>query len=350
LNISGKPFGTTPDGADITHYTLSNDHDFEVSVINYGGAITSIKVPDQKGNIGDVVLGYETLAEYVKNPRFFGALIGRHANRIALGKFSLNGLNYQLTQNNGVNHLHGGIKGFDKVVWSPEAKHQDNSVVVNLSYVSKGSEENYPGSLSVDVSYVVNNDNELRIEYRASTDKDTIINLTNHSYFNLASGGDILAHELMINADSFTPVSKDLIPTGEIRGVAGTPMDFRRMRSIGSQIKEPYDQLGFTGGYDHNFVLRHSNERIKLAARACDPTSGRMVEVFSSQPGLQFYSGNFLDGSLTGKGGIVYQRYAGMCLETQRFPDAPNHAHFPTTVLRVGEVYDEVAVFRFLVK
>ncbi|HEV8370937.1 MAG TPA: aldose epimerase family protein [Pyrinomonadaceae bacterium] len=349
MNITSKPFGTTPDGADITYYTLLNDHGFEVSIINYGCAITAVKVPDRKGDIGDVVLGYETLADYVKNPRFLGALIGRHANRIGLGKFSLNGGHYQLTQNNGVNHLHGGTKGFDKVVWRPEAEQHDDSVAVSLNYVSKDGEENYPGTLSVDVRYVVNNQNELRLEYRAITDKDTLVNLTNHSYFNLACGGDILAHEVMINADSFTPVSKDLIPTGEIRPVAGTPMDFTRMKSIGSGIQEPYDQLGFTGGYDHNFVLRQSKDPMKPAARVCDPTSGRVVEVFTTQPGLQFYSGNFLDGSLTGKGGIIYQKYAGMCLETQRFPDAPNHANFPTTVLRPGEVYDEVAVFRFSV-
>ena len=350
MNLITKPFGTTPDGAEITLFTLSNDHNLEVSIINFGGAITSIKVPDRNDVIGDVVLGYDTLDEYVRNPRFFGGLIGRHANRIANGKFSLNGVAHQLAQNNGANHLHGGTKGYDKRVWSAEGRRAGDSVGVRLSYLSKDGEENYPGNLKVSVDYVVNNDNELRIEYRATTDEDTIVNLTNHSYFNLAGSGDILEHQLMINADSFTPVSKDLIPTGEIRQVAETPMDFRKPATIGSRINEPFDQLGFTGGYDHNYVLRESANPLRLACKLREESSGRTLEVFTTQPGLQFYSGNFLDGSLKGRGGVAYEKYAGLCLETQGFPDAPNHANFPSTVLRVGEVYDEVAVFRFSVE
>jgi aldose 1-epimerase len=347
MNLTSKPFGETPDGTPVTLYTLSNDHGLEVSIINYGGAITSIKVPDRDGSIGDIVLGYETLAEYVKNPRYLGCLVGRHANRLGLGKFSLNGVAYQLAQNNGANHLHGGPKGFDKKVWAAEAKQSHDSVVLHLSYVSLDGEENYPGTLSVNVKYVVTNKNELRIEYGASTDKDTIVNLTNHSYFNLAGNGNILGHEVTINADNFTPVSKELIPTGEIRQVDGTPMDFRKTKTIGAQINEPFDQLGFTGGYDHNFVLNSNGASMKLAARAHEPTTGRIVEVFTTQPGMQFYSGNFLDGSLTGKGGTVYNKYAGFCLETQHFPDSPNHENFPSTVLRVGEVYDQVTVYKF---
>ena len=350
MNLITKPFGTTPDGTEITLFTLSNDQNLEVSIINFGGAITSIKVPDRNNVIGDVVLGYDTLDEYVRNPRFFGGLIGRHANRIANGRFSLNGVAHQLAQNNGANHLHGGTKGYDKRVWSAEGRRAADSVDVRLGYLSKDGEENYPGNLKVSVDYVVNNDNELRVEYRATTDKDTIVNLTNHSYFNLAGSGDILEHQLMINADSFTPVSKDLIPTGEIQRVSETAMDFRKPATIGSGIDEPFDQLGFTGGYDHNYVLRESANPLRLACKLREKSSGRTLEVFTTQPGLQFYSGNFLDGSLKGRGGVVYEKYAGLCLETQGFPDAPNHANFPSTVLRVGEVYEAVAVFRFSVE
>ena len=347
MKLSQQPFGRTPGGDNVNLYKLSNDSGLEVSITNYGGAITSIKVPNRNGNVGDVALGYDTLAEYVKHPRFLGALIGRHANRIALGKFSLNGVDYQLAQNNGVNHLHGGLKGFHKVAWDASTETRDDELVLHLSYLSVDGEDDYPGSLSVNVGYRVNNKNELRIDYRATTDKDTIVNLTNHSYFNLAGTGDILNHELQITADQFTPVSKELIPTGEIRSVEGTPMDFRVATRIGARINEPYEQLGFTGGYDHNFVLNGPKGRLKLAARLHDPSSGRTMEVETTQPGMQFYSGNFLDGSLTGKGGAIYQKYAGLCLETQHFPDSPNHANFPTTVLRVGEVLEEVTVFRF---
>jgi len=276
-----------------------------------------------------------------------GALIGRYANRIARGKFSLNGIQYQLAQNNGDNHLHGGIKAFHKVLWSAEAEQLPHEAVLHLTYVSKDGEENYPGNLTVQVDYVVNDHNELELRYEASTDKDTIINLTNHSYFNLAGGGSILDQRLLINADAFTPVSEDLIPTGEIRKVEGTPMDFRTQHTIGARINEPYDQLRFTGGYDHNFVLRDSESPLKLAARVFDPTSGRSLEVLTTQPGLQFYSGNFLDGSLVGKGGVKYDKYSAMCLETQHFPDSPNHANFPSTVLRADETFKELAVFRF---
>jgi len=319
----------------------------EVSVINYGGAITSLKVPDRTGKLGDVVLGYDTLPEYVENPRYLGALIGRHANRLARGKFSLNGDEFQLPQNNGVNHLHGGPNGFDKVFWEARAESCANQAVVHLTYLSPTGEQNYPGNLTVDVDYILTGNNEFRIEYRATTDKDTIVNLTNHSYFNLSGNGSILDHELQINAESFTPVSGDLIPLGEIRPVRGTPMDFTTGHTIGARIKEPYEQLGFTGGYDHNFVLNAQDGALHFAARVSEPTSGRRLEVLTTAPGLQFYSGNFLDGTIAGKAGVRYQKYAGFCLETQHFPDSPNQPSFPSTVLKPGEKFHSVTVFRF---
>lgn len=314
-------------------YTLKNSRGAEVSITNYGGAVTSIKVPDRNGVFGDVVLGYDTLEEYTRNPRYLGALIGRHANRIARGRFTLNGVEYQLAQNNGANHLHGGNHGFDKRIWSATATAEN---VLRLRYFSADGEENYPGNLTVDVDYSLTDENELRIEYAATSDKDTIVNLTNHSYFNLAGSGDILGHELMLNAGAFTPVSEDLIPTGEIQPVENTRMDFRVARPIGQ------------GGYDHNFVLRDwDHGSIRSVARLREPSSGRVMEVLTTEPGIQFYSGNFFDGSVKGKGGVALEKYAGLCLETQHFPDAPNHPNFPTTVLRAGERYHQVTIYRF---
>jgi aldose 1-epimerase len=347
MNITRQSFGTVPDLGEADLYTLTNDHGMEVSITNYGGAITSIKVPDREGAFGDVVLGYESLADYARNPRYLGCLVGRHANRLALGKFSLNSTEFQLAQNNGANHLHGGPKGFDKKLWS--AREDSAHGVLSLEYFSVDGEENYPGNLTVKVDYILTNENELRLEYSATTDQDTIVNLTNHSYFNLGSSDNVLAHELSINAASFTPVSKDLIPTGEIRSVDQTPMDFRVSKSIGSQIKDEYDQLGFTGGYDHNFVLDDYNGSLRTVARVVEPQSGRTLEVSTTEPGMQFYSGNFLDGSLVGKGGVAYQKYAGFCLETQHYPDSPNHPNFPTTVLKPGDEYRHTTVFHFSV-
>lgn len=349
MKINKSRFGSTPDGHEAFLYKLSNDRGMDLKITNYGGAITSLHVPDRHGEMADVVLGYETLEEYVKNPRFFGALIGRFANRIALGKFKLDDVEFQLIQNNGPNHLHGGLKGFDKVVWQAHEESTENEAAVRLSYLSKDGEEGYPGNLTVNVSYIVYRDNELRIEYHATTDKDTIINLTNHSYFNLAGTGDILNHQLMINAGQFTPTGPTLIPTGELLDVDDTPMDFRQATAIGLRIKEPYEQLGFVGGYDHNFVLQGLNGQLSLAAQVLEPSSGRVLEILTTQPGLQFYSGNFLDGSLVGKRGAIYNKYAGFCLETQHFPDSPNHANFPSTVLRAGEEFKQVAILRFLV-
>ena len=318
-------------------YTLTNSLGFEVSITNYGGAITSLKTPDRYGCFGDIVLGFETLEEYVRNPRYFGALIGRHANRIARGMFSLNGANYQLPQNNGVNHLHGGFKGFDKRDWT--ARPDENAL--HLTYLSKDGEEGYPGNLNAFVDYTLV-DNELRVDYRATTDRETIVNLTNHSYFNLRGEGTILGHELRLNADYFTPVGADLIPTGEINPVAGTSMDFRNSKVIGTD-------LDAAGGYDHNFVLNDYDGLMKSALRLYEPSTGRVLEVLTTQPGMQFYSGNFLDGSLVGRNGVKYVKYAGLCLEPQHFPDAPNHSNFPSTVLRPGEEYKQSTVYRFSV-
>ena len=331
MTITKTYFGNTA-GAEVHLYTLTNELGYEVSIITYGGAITTLKVPDREGVFGDIVLGYETLDDYVRNPRYLGACIGRHANRIAQGQFSLNGVNYQLGRNNGANHLHGGFQGFDKRVWNATGEGE----VLRLSYVSKDGEESYPGNLEAFVDYRLSG-NELSIEYRASTDKETIVNLTNHSYFNLAGVGTILDHELTLNADSFTPVSNDLIPTGEIKPVGGTPMDFRNGRRIRSEVD-----------YDHNFVLNNWDGSLRLAARLSESTTGRMLEVLTTQPGIQFYNGNFLDGSLVGKGGVAYEKYAGLCLEPQHFPDAPNHPNFPSTILRPGEEYNQTTIIRFL--
>src|SRR5690349_19545333 len=313
-------------------YTLTNNNGVEVSVTNYGGTVTSIRVPDRNGIFGDVVLGYDTVDEYMRNPRYLGALIGRYANRIGHGRFSLNGVEYQLAQNNGANHLHGGVKGFDKRIW----KLSETPAGLHLEYFSPDGEENYPGNLTVAVDYSLSDENELRIDYHATTDKDTIVNLTNHTYFNLRGHGTILDHELMLRAGSFTPVSEDLIPTGEIRSVDGTRMDFRTRRVISE------------GGYDHNFVLddwKHGSMR--SVGRLAESESGRVMEVSTTQPGVQFYSGNFLDGSLIGKRGVRYEQYAALCLETQHFPDSPNQPNFPSTVLRAGDTYDEATIYKF---
>jgi aldose 1-epimerase len=334
VGITQTHFGVTDD-QEVSLFTLTNERGLEVSITNYGGAVVSLMAPDRNGEFSDVVLGYETLEEYVRNPRYFGGLIGRHANRIGRGKFSLNGASYQLTQNNGVNHLHGGSRGFDKRVWDVIGVVDDGRAILRLGYSSRDGEEGYPGNLSAKVTYKLLPDNELEIDYRATTDRDTIVNLTNHSYFNLAGKGTILDHELTLHADSFTPVSEELVPTGEVKPVANTVMDFRQSRRIAQ------------GGYDHNFVLRDVDAWIRPAARLFEPESGRVLEILTKEPGIQFYSGNFLDGSLIGRGGVPYEKYAGLCLEPQHFPDAPNHVNFPSTVLRPGEVYKHTSVYRF---
>jgi aldose 1-epimerase len=314
-------------------FTISNHHGLEVSIINYGGAIVSLKTPDRNGVLGDIVLGFETLEDYVRNPLYFGGLIGRHANRIASGKFSLNGVDHQLELNDGVNHLHGGFKGFDKCVWEAT---EDNGL--RLTHLSPNGEENYPGTLTATVVYSLSDDNELSLDYHATTDEDTIVNLTNHAYFNLKGEGSILEHELTLNADAFTPVSEDLIPTGEIKSVDGTAMDFRKGKAIGSEID-------LIGGYDHNFVLNDCDGSLRSVGRLYEETTGRILEILTTQPGIQFYSGNFLDGSFSGKYDIAYEKYAGLCLEPQHFPDSPNHPDFPSTILRAGDEYHQSTVF-----
>lgn len=334
------------DGGEVRIFSLANDQGMEIRIINYGGIISSIKVPDRDGKLDDVVLGHDSLEGYLHRSRYFGALIGRFANRIARGRFTLNGVEHQLAINNGQNHLHGGVRGFDKVLWS--AHEFDDGV--QLTYLSKDGEEDYPGSVNATVTYRVNDANELRIDYYATTDRDTIINLTNHSYFNLAGRGTILNHELQIEADAFTPIDETLIPTGEIRNVKETPMDFTSPTAIGARICTIDDQLRFAGGYDHNFVLRGDEGAMRTAARVYEPQTGRVMEVFTTQPGLQFYSGNFLDGTLVGKSGRAYTKNSGCCFEPQHFPDSPNQPNFPSTVLRPGEKYHHTTIYRFLVE
>ena len=346
MNISSERFGTMPDGARVQLFTLTNDQGSEAKIINYGGIITAINVADRSGDLGDVVLGHDSLAGYLNRSRYFGALIGRYANRIARGQFILDEVEYRLAINNGRNHLHGGVRGFDKVLWQPEQTNDG----LQLTYCSHDGEEGYPGNLEATVTYALCDANELRIEYFATTDRETIVNLTNHSYFNLAAEGTILDHELTIHADAFTPVDDTLIPTGEIRDVKRTAMDFTSATAIGAHLNDQDEQLKFAGGgYDHNFALRTSDGRLRIAARLHEPKSRRTLEVLTTEPGLQFYSGNFLDGSITGKGGRAYVKHSGCCLETQHFPDSPNHTHFPSSVLKPGEEYRHSTVFRFTV-
>jgi len=343
--MTRETFGKMPDGTEVDLYTLTNRSGMKVKITNYGGIIVSIETPDREGKPGDVVLGYDNLEGYLTKNPFFGCLVGRYGNRIGKARFSLSGVEYKLAANNGQNHLHGGLKGFDKQVWQAKALEAGNGI--ELKYLSKDGEEGYPGNLSVTVTYTLSDDNGLRIDYLATTDKETVLNLTNHSYFNLAGEGDILGHEMMIDADRFTPVDSELITTGELRPVAGTPLDFLKPTAIGARIDSTDQQVVFGKGYDHNFVLNHKAGEMGLAARVYDPKSGRQLEVLTTEPGVQFYTGNFLDGTITGKGGSVYQRRSGFCLETQHFPDSPNKQQFPSPVLKPGETYRTSTIFRF---
>jgi aldose 1-epimerase len=348
--IRQQPFGQTKDGTTVNLFTLRNNKGAEVGICNYGGLVIFLKVPDRSGHFGDVVLGYDDLADYIKDSPYFGALIGRYGNRIAKGKFTLNGKEYTLAVNNGPNALHGGLKGFDKVVWEPRLLASPEGPALELRYTSKDGEEGYPGTLSVTVVYTLTEDNALQIEYTATTDKDTVVNLTHHSYFNLAGRGDILNHQVMIPADRFTPVDSTLIPTGELKAVDGTPFDFRTPTAIGARINQEDEQLKFGKGYDHNWVINKPPGQLGLMARVYEPTTGRVLEVWSTEPGLQFYSGNFLDGSLTGKGGWVYQFRNGFCMEPQHYPDSPNQPNFPSVVLKPGQVYQNTIIYKFSVK
>lgn len=349
--VKKSSFGKTKDGEPVDLYVLTNASGMEVAITNYGGAVVSVKVPDRSGKFADVVLGFDNLEGYLGNEPYFGALVGRYANRIANGRFTLDGHEYHLAQNDGKNSLHGGLKGFDKRVWRAKDASANGVAAIQMNYLSEDGEEGYPGNLSVTVTYTLTAKNELKIDYRATTDKPTVLNLTNHSYFNLAGEGhgDILAHVVTINADRFTPVDATLIPTGELQSVAGTPLDFRTPAAIGTRIDADNEQIKLGHGYDHNFVLNRTGGGLVLAARVVEPSSGRVLEVLTTQPGLQFYTGNFLDGTIHGKGGTVYGRRSAFCLETQHFPDSPNKAQFPTVVLKPGRRFASTTVYRFSV-
>ncbi|HEY1462706.1 MAG TPA: aldose epimerase family protein [Terriglobales bacterium] len=341
--VSKKPFGKMPDGTAIDIYTIS-DQTVQARIMTYGGTIVSLRTPDKNGKTADIVQGFDSLDGYLQKEPYFGALIGRYGNRIAKGHFTLDGKTYSLPINDGPNSLHGGDKGFDKVVWTGKAIPNG----VELTYLSKDGEEGYPGNLTATVRYTLVG-SELEISYSATTDKDTVLNLTNHSYFNLAGqgSGDILKHQLQINASHFTPVDSTLIPTGKIKAVAGTPMDFLTPHAIGERIEANDEQLQRGKGYDHNWVLDNATGKLAKAAEVYEPTSGRTLEVLTTQPGLQFYTGNFLDGTLTGKDGKVYNHRYALCLETQHYPDSPNHKNFPSTELKPGQHYHTVTIFKF---
>lgn len=352
VTIEKSPFGTTIEGIDVDKYKLSNRQGMEISIINYGGIITSWTAKDKNGVYEDIVLGYNVLSEYEKETPYFGAIIGRYGNRIAKGKFSIEGKEYTLAVNNGENHLHGGVKGFDKVVWDAETRSTDSSASLILTYLSKDMEEGYPGNLEVEVVYTLNNQDELSVTYKATTDKTTVINLTQHSYFNLSANfnNTILNHELILNSDSFLPVDNTLIPTGEFRDVTNTPFDFRTSKTIGQHINEEDLQLKNGFGYDHCWVLNEQDKGVRFVASAFEPQSRRFLEIFSDEPGIQFYSGNFLDGTLPSKNNGSYEFRSGFCLETQHFPDSPNHKNFPSVILRPEEEYKSQTIFKLSVK
>jgi aldose 1-epimerase len=349
--IKKETFGKTPDGA-VDLYTITNTNGVELRVTNYGGIIVSLRVPDKNGSLADVVLGYDNLDGYLTNPAYFGAIVGRYANRIANGKFTVDGAEYHLAKNNRPNSLHGGLKGFNKAIWHAEPFTNEQGSGLILTYTSKDGEEGYPGNLKTKVTYTLTDKNELQIDYEATTDKATPVNLTSHGYFNLAGegSGDILKHELMLNADRFTPVDQTLIPTGELRPVKGTPMDFTKSTPVGARINDSYDQLLIGHGYDHNFVVNRKGDDLQLAAHVREPQSGRVLEVYTTEPGVQLYTGNFLDGTIKGKQGHVYNKHGALCLETQHFPDSPNHPDFPTTLLRPGQTYHSRTVYKFSIE
>jgi aldose 1-epimerase len=356
-SITHESFGKTPDGTPVEIYTLRNSHGAEARIMTYGGIVQSLRMPDKNGKFADVVLGFDTLdgytrPSYVKACPYFGALIGRYGNRIGGAKFTLEGQTYTLAANNGANTLHGGLKGFDKVVWTAKPLATPYGPVLILTYISKDGEEGFPGNLVVSATYSLTEDNALKLEYSATTDRPTVVNLTQHSYFNLAGqgNGDILGHLVYINSDQTTPVDAGLITTGEFKSVDGTPFDFRTPTAIGARINDPDTILQYGPGYDHNWVINKPLGQYGLMARVTEPVSGRVLEVFSDEPGLQFYAGNFLDGTLTGKGGSVYQRHTGFAMEPQHYPDSPNKANFPSVELKPGEAYHNTIVYKFSVQ
>ena len=347
--VQKEAYGKMPDGAPVELYTLSNAKGMKASVITYGAALASLTAPDRNGKFADVVLGMDSLEGWRTQTAFLGAVVGRYGNRIAHGRFTLDGKQYTLPQNDGQNTLHGGKNGFNKKVWKAAEVKSPDGAAVELTCVSKDGDEGFPGTLTAKVVYTLTANNELRIDYTATTDKPTVLNLTNHSYFNLAGqgSGDILKDQMTIYADRFTPVNKELIPTGVLRPVAGTPFDFTKPTAIGARIGQNDEQLQFGGGYDHNFVLNKGNGGLTKAAEVYEPGSGRQMDVLTTEPGIQFYTGNFLDGSIHGKGGKTYAKRGALCLETQHFPDSPNQPKFPSTTLRPGETYHTTTVFRF---
>jgi aldose 1-epimerase len=351
-NLSKHVYGTTSDGKTVDEYTLTNANGVEVKILTYGGVITSIRVPDRNGAFANVVLGCSSIADYETKSAYFGALIGRYGNRLGNGTFTLEGATYNVPVNNGPNGLHGGLKGFDKQVWTGKEAQVDAGVGLELTYVSADGEEGYPGTLSVTVTYTLTDDNGLRIDYRATTDGTTVVNLTNHSYFNLAGNGAgaIYDHILQLNADHYTPVDSTLIPTGEIAPVQGTPFDFRAAKRIGTGIRSGHEQIVFGRGYDHNLVLNHQSEgTLDLAARVYEPTSGRVMNVYTTEPGVQFYTGNFLDGSVVGSSGGMYRMGDALCLETQHYPDSPNKPNFPSTTLTPGQTHQSTTIYQFTI-
>ncbi|MDB4870111.1 MAG: Aldose 1-epimerase [Gemmatimonadales bacterium] len=351
--VTSAPFGATADGRAAELFTLTNAHGIQIKVTNYGAIITSLRTPDRSGRLDDIVLGYDSLAGYIRNSPYFGAIVGRYGNRIARGLFTLDGATYRLAVNNGPNSLHGGLRGFDKVIWTARPFQNQEGTGVALDYTSPDMEEGFPGTLRSHVTYTLTDDDRLIVDYQATTDKATPVNLTQHSYWNLTGSArrDILGHVLTINADSMTPVDTTLITTGEITPVSGTPFDFRTPMAIGARVDQRQDaQIRYGNGYDHNWVLNRggaASDALMRAARVVEPSSGRTLDISTTEPGLQFYSGNFLDGSITGKGGAVYHFRYGMALETQHYPDSPNHPNFPSTILRPGQQYHTRTVFQF---
>jgi aldose 1-epimerase len=347
--MTRRPWGRTAAGESIELFTLESRSGLEVEITNLGGIVVSLKAKDRRGRFDDVVLGFESLEPYQKRHPFFGCIAGRYGNRIGGARFEIDGKTFPLPRNDGENTLHGGVSGFDKKVWTAREAGTKEAPALELRYSSPDGEEGFPGRLEVKVTYSLTADDGLRIDYEATTDKPTVVNLTNHSYFNLAGpgGGDILSHVVFLDADRFTAVRAGLIPTGELRSVAGTPFDFRTPTAIGARIDAAGDQLELAGGYDHNFVLNGKAGELRLVARVREPVTGRVLEVLTTEPGVQFYTGNFLDGSVTGKKGTVYERRSGFCLETQHFPDSPNQPSFPSTVLRPGQTYKTTTIFRF---
>ena len=346
MNIQKEAFGALPDGRGVDVFTLTNNHGIEARLMTYGATLVSLKVPDREGRFEDITLGFDEFEAYPEASPYFGCIVGRYGNRIARGRFTLDGVEYTLATNNGDNHLHGGVEGFDKKIWTAETIETENAVGIRFTYTSPDGEEGYPGNLKCSVTYTLNNDNELALEYVAETDKATPVNLTHHTYWNLLGPGkgDVLGHELMLMANHFTPVDDGLIPTGEIGAVEGTAMDFTATHAIGERIEE------VPGGYDHNFVLTGGTGDPALAARAHEPVTGRVLEILTTEPGIQFYSGNFLDGTISGKGGHSIGKHFGFCLETQHFPDSPNQPDFPSTILRPGEKYHSITIHRFSVR